>query len=268
MIEMEPVFQDAYTEMHVLDVEAGDGVTCHHIVHDGMQGVFRVEIDGEVHLGGDVEVIDIEEASLRTIVILTGLMVVGSEVHLIEVEVMDGFLTLILDGADGEGGGDGALLLHEAPLAFEVLQLAAGFTEPGVFVLRTLEAYLIGVIEGELDVLDRHEVDGEGHRRLLGGILLLRLRLLLLGVFLEGVDQELIVGRTVLGFVEAGLHTVEQHFLDLELPADQLQEVNIHEQAPQLEHLTVLLVFYLQAFETDLLGKHFYTGMADFYTRA
>ena len=76
-----------------------------------MQRVFRVVIEREVHLGIDVEMIHVEEASLRTVVVLTGLVVISGKVDLTNVKVMDGLLTLIIDVADGELGRHRSLLL-------------------------------------------------------------------------------------------------------------------------------------------------------------
>ena len=55
--------------------------------------------------------IHIEETTLGTVVILTGLVVISGKVDLTNVKVMDGLLTLIIDGADGKLGRHRSLLL-------------------------------------------------------------------------------------------------------------------------------------------------------------
>ena len=80
---------------------------------------------------------------------------------------MDGLLTLIVDVADGELGGDGALFLLQSPLTFQVLQGTAVLAKPAVFILRTFEAHLIRVIKGERDVPNGYRLDIECHGRFL-----------------------------------------------------------------------------------------------------
>ena len=167
MIQVKPVFQNTYAEMNILKVEARYRIRCLHMVHDGMQGVFRVKIQCEIHFGIDVKMINIEETTLRTVVILTGLMVVSGKVDLTNVEVMDGLLTLIVDVADGELGGDGALFLLQSPLSLQVLQGTAVLAKPAVLIFRTFEAHLIRVIKGECDVPNGYRLDIECHGRFL-----------------------------------------------------------------------------------------------------
>ena len=139
--------------------------------------------------------------------------------------------------------------------------------EPAVLIDGFFEAHLVGVVEGQGDVTDGHLVDVERHVRLLRGVFRRLGGFFLLGIFLEGIDQELIVGRALLRLVEAGFHSVEQHFLDFQLPADELPQIDIDQQATELQHLPMLLVFHLQTFENDFLGEHVDTGMVDFYAR-
>ena len=56
--------------------------------------------------------IHIEETALGTVVVLTGFVVVGGEMHLTDFEVMDGILTLIVERADGKLSRYRTLFLH------------------------------------------------------------------------------------------------------------------------------------------------------------
>ena len=56
--------------------------------------------------------IHIEETALGAVVVLTGLVVVGGEMHLTDFEVMDGVLTLIVERADGELSRYRTFFLH------------------------------------------------------------------------------------------------------------------------------------------------------------
>ena len=96
------------------------------------------------------------------------------------------------------------------------------FTKPAVFIFGTFKAHLIRVIKSQGDVLDGHFIDIKRHRRLLRGVLLLFFYLLLLGILLEGINQELIVGRAILRLIETGFHIIKQHFLDDQFLGHQL----------------------------------------------
>ena len=163
MAEVDPVFQDAGGEMYFLEVEACDGVSGYHVVDDGIDGVVGDIIDGEVHLGGDVEMAHIEEAALGSGGVLTGLMVIGGEAQITNLEMVDGLLLVIVDVADLEGECLRSLLLHDAPLALQVLELAGMLAKEGLLIADALKADLVGVVEGEADILQRQVVDVEGH---------------------------------------------------------------------------------------------------------
>ena len=78
-------------------------------------------------------------------------------------------------------------------------------------------------------------------------------------------NGSLVVGRTLLGLDEDGVHALHVGLGDHNRPGQQLPEVNLHRQALQLEHLPLLLILDLEALQIDLLGEYVHAHVVDLH---
>ena len=264
--QMGILLRGAHREVEVLHIEARQRILRHKAFHHRVQGILRQIVDHQVHIGDDIQMAHVKPSALGLVRVLAGLVVVYLELQAADLQVVLPVILLVVKVSDAEGGCLRTFLRLHLPLALQCLQFSRG-SKPAFVVLHLIEFHLIVIIL-QVDGCQLRILDVERERLLLLAFFLLVLILLLLGlVALEGIDDELIVGGAVLGLVEPCPHTLDIGLGDDERIRQQLHHVYIQRQLVKGQHLPVLQILYLKAFEIDVLIEHVDARLVDLHLR-
>ena len=86
-------------------------------------------------------------------------------------------------------------------------------------------------------------------------------------VTLEGIQDELIVGGPILRLIEPCLHALDISLGDYKFVRQQLPDIHTDRQALQQQHLPMLLVFYLQPLQVDILREDVHAHVINAHLR-
>ena len=227
--QMGILLRGAHREVEVLHIEARQRILRHKAFHHRVQGILRQIVDHQVHIGDDIQMAHVEPSALGLVRVLARLMVIGFELQATDFQVMLPVILLIVDFPDAERGCLRTFLCLHFPLALQRFQLSLS-AKPAIVVLHLAECHLIIIIL-QIDGCQLRIFDIKRKGLLLLAFFLLVLILLLLGlVALEGIDDELIVGWSVLGFIEPRPHTLDFGFGNDERVRQQFHDIDIKRQ--------------------------------------
>ena len=264
--QMGILLRGAHREVEVLHIEARQRIFRHKAFHHRVQGILRQIVDHQVHIGDDIQMAHVEPSALGLVRVLARLMVIGFELQATDFQVMLPVILLIVDFPDAERGCLRTFLCLHFPLALQRFQLSLS-AKPAIVVLHLAECHLIIIIL-QIDGCQLRIFDIKRKGLLLLAFFLLVLILLLLRlVFLKGIYDKLIVGWSVLGFIEPRPHTLDFGFGNDERIRQQLHHVYIQRQLVKRQHLPVLQILYLKAFEIDILIEHVDARLVDLHLR-
>ena len=140
--------------------------------------------------------------------------------------------------------------------------------KPAIVVLHLAECHLIIIIlqiDGcQLRIFD---IKRKGLLLLILLLVFIFLLLLLRLVFLKGIYDKLIVGWSVLGFIEPCPHTLDFGFGNDERVRQQFHDIDIKRQLIQRKHLPMLQILYLKTHEIDILIEHINARLFNFHLR-
>ena len=227
--QMGILLRGAHREVEVLHIEARQRIFRHKAFHHRVQGILRQIVDHQIHIGDDIQMSHVEPSALGLVRVLARLMVIGFELQATDFQVMLPVILLIVDFPDAERGCLRTFLCLHFPLALQRFQLSLS-AKPAIVVLHLAECHLIIIIL-QIDGCQLRIFDIKRKGLLLLAFFLLVLILLLLRlVFLKGIYDKLIVGWSVLGFIEPRPHTLDFGFGNDERVRQQFHDIDIKRQ--------------------------------------
>ena len=227
--QMGILLRGAHREVEVLHIEARQRIFRHKAFHHRVQGILRQIVDHQVHIGDDIQMAHVKPSALGLVRVLARLMVIGFELQAADLQVVLPVILLIVKVSDAERGCLRTFLCLHFPLALQRFQLSLS-AKPAIVVLHLAECHLIIIIL-QIDGCQLRIFDIKRKGLLLLAFFLLVLILLLLRlVFLKGIYDKLIVGWSVLGFIEPRPHTLDFGFGNDERVRQQFHDIDIKRQ--------------------------------------
>ena len=218
--------------VQVADVDAHDGVTGGALGQLSLYDAVLCVVDFCFQVGIDIEVLEVEETAFGLAGILAGMVVVVSEMEVVDVDEPALLLVMHEEFADGGiVGHEPSFLVDAVPLCRQLFDADLGLVAAFLSVEQLVEGERI-VVVADMDVLDNEPVHDERQRTPLllpqGGVTRASPWGGLVGVFLEGIDDELVVGDGVDGVVvQLGAQAHNFCLVDAHLMVEQCPGVHV-----------------------------------------